>query len=170
MLTAVLQKHPAMQGVLFDLEHVIAGAGPRIAELGLAGRCRTIAGNFFEAVPEGGDAYVMKHIIHDWDDERALLILRNIRKAMNRGGRVILIESVVLPGNQPDFAKIDRSRDAPAAGWPRTDGSRVPGTVCCRRARNDSDPTEPVAAERHRGAMIESAGVPAKRDSTGAVY
>ncbi len=106
MLTAVLQKHPAMQGVLFDLEHVIAGAGPRIAELGLAGRCRTIAGNFFEAVPEGGDAYVMKHIIHDWDDERALLILRNIRKAMNRGGRVILIESVVLPGNQPDFAKI----------------------------------------------------------------
>ena len=106
VLTAVLQKHPAMQGVLFDLEHVIAGAGPRIAELGLAGRCRTVAGNFFEAVPEGGDAYVMKHIIHDWDDERALLILRNIRKAMNRGGRVILIESVVLPGNQPDFAKI----------------------------------------------------------------
>jgi hypothetical protein len=106
VLTAILQKYPAMQGVLFDLEHVIAGAGPRIAQLGLADRCRTVTGNFFEAVPEGGDAYVMKHIIHDWDDERALLILRNIRKAMNRGGRVILIESVVLPGNQPDFAKI----------------------------------------------------------------
>ena len=106
VLTAVLQKYPAMQGVLFDLEHVIAGAGRASPQLGLADRCRTVAGNFFEAVPEGGDAYIMKHIIHDWDDERALLILRNIRKAMNRGGRVILIESVVLPGNQPDFAKI----------------------------------------------------------------
>ena len=105
VLTAILQKHPEMHGVLFDLEHVIAGAGARIAQLGLTDRCRTGTGNFFEAVPEG-DAYVMKHIIHDWDDERALVILRNIRKAMHRGGRVILIESVVLPGNQPDFAKI----------------------------------------------------------------
>ena len=105
VLTAILQKHPGMQGVLFDLEHVIAGAGARIAQLGLTDRCRTVTGNFFEAVPEG-DAYVMKHIIHDWDDERALAILRNIRKAMHRGGRVILIDSVVLPGNQPDFAKI----------------------------------------------------------------
>jgi hypothetical protein len=106
VLTAILQKYPAARGVLFDLDHVIAGAVPRIAQLGLGGRCRTVSGDFFKAVPEGGDAYVMKHIIHDWDDERAAVILRNIRKGMNRGGRVILIESVVQPGNQPDFAKI----------------------------------------------------------------
>ena len=96
-----------MRGVLFDLDHVIAGARPHIAELGLADRCRTVSGDFFKALPEGGDAYIMKHIIHDWDDDRAGVILTNIRKAMNPGGRVILIESVVLPGSsQPDFAKI----------------------------------------------------------------
>jgi hypothetical protein len=57
-------------------------------------------------VPEGGDAYIMKHIIHDWDDERALAILTNSRKARKPGGRVILLEAIVLPANQPDFGKI----------------------------------------------------------------
>ena len=106
VLTSILQKYPAMHGVLFDLEHVLAGARPRIKELGLADRCQTIAGDFFKAVPEGGDAYIMKHIIHDWDDERALAILTNIRKAMKPGGRVILLETIVQPGNRPDFGKI----------------------------------------------------------------
>jgi microcystin-dependent protein len=82
------------------------GNVPAIEAAGVTDRCTTRSGDFFKEVPAGGDAYIMKHIIHDWDDERALVILRNIRKAMNRGGRVILIESVVLPGNQPDFAKI----------------------------------------------------------------
>ena len=170
VLTAVLQKHPAMQGVLFDLEHVIAGAGPRIAELGLADRCRTVAGNFFEAVPEGGDAYVMKHIIHDWDDERALLILREHPQS-DEPRRAGDPDRVGGAAGQPAGLRQDhRPRDAAAAGRPRTHGSRVPGTVCCRRARNDSDRAERVAAERHRGAMIEGAGVTPERDSTGAVY
>ena len=106
VLTSILQKYPSMRGVLFDLEHVLAGARPVIESLGLADRCRTVTGDFFKAVPEGGDAYIMKHIIHDWDDERAAAILKNIRAAMTRGGRVILVESVVTPGSQPDFAKI----------------------------------------------------------------
>jgi hypothetical protein len=106
VLTSVLQRYPAMRGVLADLEHVLAGARPRILELGLEDRCRTEAIDFFKAVPAGGDAYIMKHIIHDWDDDRAALILQNIRKAMQPGGRVILLESVLLPGNQPDFGKI----------------------------------------------------------------
>ena len=106
VLTAVLQKYSTMRGVLFDLDHVIAGAVPRIQQLGLADRCRVVSGDFFASVPEGGDAYIMKHIIHDWDDDRALVILGNIRKAMNPGGRVILLESVVLPGNEPDFGKL----------------------------------------------------------------
>jgi hypothetical protein len=106
VLTSILQRYPSMRGVLFDLEHVLAGARPAIESLGLSDRCRTISGDFFKAVPEGGDAYIMKHIIHDWDDDRAATILKNIRSAMNRGGRVILLESVVTPGNQPDFAKI----------------------------------------------------------------
>jgi hypothetical protein len=106
VLTSILQKYPSTRGVLFDLEHVLAGARPRIESLGLAARCRTVTGDFFKAVPEGGDAYIMKHIIHDWDDERAAVILANIRKAMNPGGRVILLESIILPGNEPDFGKI----------------------------------------------------------------
>jgi hypothetical protein len=123
ILTSILQKYPAMRGVLFDLDHVIAGAVPRIEELGLSDRCRALPGDFFAAVPEGGDAYIMKHIIHDWDDDRAAAILGNIRKAMNRGGRVILLEAVVLPGNQPDFAKvIDLEMLLLPGGRERTEG------------------------------------------------
>lgn len=106
VLTSILQKYPSMRGVLFDLEHVLAGARAVIDSLGLSDRCRTVSGDFFKAVPAGGDAYIMKHIIHDWDDERAATILKNIRSAMNPGGRLVLLESVVAPGNQPDFAKL----------------------------------------------------------------
>jgi hypothetical protein len=75
--------------------------------MGLNDRCRTESGDFFKAVPVGGDAYIMKHIIHDWDDERSVAILRNIRQALGgRRGRVILLESVLQPGDAPDFGKI----------------------------------------------------------------
>ena len=106
VLTSILQRYPGMRGVLFDLDHVIAGAVPRIRQLGLEDRCAATSGDFFKAVPEGGDAYIMKHIIHDWDDERAITILRNIRNAMKPGGRVILLDSVLAPGNGPDFGKL----------------------------------------------------------------
>ncbi len=107
VLTAILRKYPRMHGVLFDLEHVIGGAIPRIEAAGIADRCGLEAGDFFKAVTCGGDAYIMKHIIHDWDDDRALLILRNIRTAMGgKRGRVILLESVIPPGNTPDLGKI----------------------------------------------------------------
>jgi O-methyltransferase domain/Dimerisation domain len=106
VLTSILEKYPAMRGVLFDLEHVVAGAYPGIDRLGLANRCTTATGDFFKAVPQGGDAYIMKHIIHDWNDAEAITILKNIRSAMNPGGRVILLESVIAPGSQPDFGKI----------------------------------------------------------------
>ena len=106
VLTSILQKHPSMRGILLDLDHVIAGAIPRIREMGLADRVETRVGDFFQAVPEGGDAYIMKHIIHDWDDARAVTILRNIKNAMAPEGRVVLLESVLLPRNQPDFGKL----------------------------------------------------------------
>jgi hypothetical protein len=108
VLTSILQRNPAMRGVLFDLEHVVAGAGPLIAESGVADRCTTMSGDFFKAVPPGGDAYIMKHIIHDWDDERCRTILRNVHHALAGvpNGRVILLESVVQTGNAPDFAKL----------------------------------------------------------------
>ena len=107
VLTAILQRNPSMKGVLFDLDHVIAGARKRIEASGVADRLETRSGDFFKAMLPSGDGYVMKHIIHDWDDERAAAILRNIRTAMgSRKGRVVLLESVIAPGNAPDFGKI----------------------------------------------------------------
>ena len=108
VLTSVLRDYPQMRGVLFDLEHVIAGSGPLLAASGVQNRVRAESGDFFKAVPAGGDAYIMKHIIHDWDDERAAAILSNIRKALDGKpqGRVILLEAVLAAGNAPDFAKL----------------------------------------------------------------
>jgi hypothetical protein len=106
VLTGVLQKYPGMKGILFDLDHVIDGARPRIASLGLADRVTTASGDFFKAVPAGGDAYIMKHIIHDWDDEKSVAILETIRKVLPKDGRVILIESVIPAGNEPALGKI----------------------------------------------------------------
>ena len=106
VLMSILQKSPGMRGILFDVEHVLAGARPRIQAAGLADRLTTQAGDFFKEVPGGGDAYIMKHIIHDWDDARATTILENIRRVRQPGGRVILIESVIAPGNTPDLGKL----------------------------------------------------------------
>jgi len=108
VLTSVLQKYPAMRGVLFDLDHVIAGAGPLLKASGVGDRVSTESGDFFKAVPAGGDAYIMKHIIHDWDDAEALTILRNIRTRLGDRpeGRVILVDSVIPSDNTPNFGKL----------------------------------------------------------------
>jgi hypothetical protein len=106
LLMSILEKYPGMRGLLFDMDHVIAGAVPRIRAAGLESRVTTQTGDFFKEVPSGGDAYIMKHIIHDWDDDRAAAILTNIGRAMNAGGRVILVESVLAPPNTPDFGKL----------------------------------------------------------------
>ena len=108
ILTSILQAHPKMRGVLFDVPHVIAGAGPVLDASGVKDRVSTASGDFFKDVPAGGDAYLMKHIIHDWDDERATVILHNIRRALEgkAQGKVILLETVLQPGNQPDLGKM----------------------------------------------------------------
>jgi len=104
VLTSILKRHPDLKGILFDLDHVISGAKPRIEQAGLTSRCTTETGDFFQAVP-AADSYVMKHIIHDWDDDKAATILRNCVKAMRGNGKIILIESVVPGPNLPSFAK-----------------------------------------------------------------
>ena len=106
LLTGVLEANPSMRGVLFDLPHVIAGARQIIPNTSVSDRIEFATGDFFQSVPSGGDAYMMKHIIHDWDDERAVKILENIRKAMNPGGRVLVVEAVIAEGNQGDFGKL----------------------------------------------------------------
>ncbi|HMB29931.1 MAG TPA: methyltransferase [Blastocatellia bacterium] len=105
LISSILSAYPRMRGVLFDLPHVIAEAGPLLDAAGVRDRCETSTGDFFRSVPEGGDAYVMKWIIHDWDDEKSTAILKNIRRAMDEKGKLLLIEMVVPEGNQPDLSK-----------------------------------------------------------------
>ncbi|MCI0525465.1 MAG: acetylserotonin O-methyltransferase [Acidobacteria bacterium] len=105
LIGAILKANPQMRGVLFDLPHVIAEAGPSLDRAGVRDRCETATGDFFESVPEVGDAYVMKWIIHDWDDEKSAVILKNIHRAMNENGKLLLLEMVVPEGNQPDLSK-----------------------------------------------------------------
>ena len=98
LLTTVLQRHPAVRGLLYDLPHVAAEARQAIAAKELADRCE-VKEAFFEAVLSGGDAYMLSHIIHDWDEQECLTILRNCRRAMSRDARLLLVEMVVPPGN-----------------------------------------------------------------------
>jgi hypothetical protein len=106
LLTTILQRFPSLKGVLFDLPEVIAGAKNTLVEYEVDERYKMIGGSFFEAVPAGADAYILKHIIHDWDDERALAILKNIRKVIQPSGRLLLVEVVIAPGNEPSFGKL----------------------------------------------------------------
>ena len=106
VLTGILQANPKMRGVLFDLPHVIAGAREHVAASSAAERVELVDGDFFTSVPEGADAYIMKHIIHDWDDERAITILKNIKRSMSLTGRVLLVEAVIAEGNNQDFGKL----------------------------------------------------------------
>jgi O-methyltransferase domain len=96
LLSAILPAHPNLRGVLFDLPNVVAGAERVLTEAGVLDRCRIEAGDFFESVPAGGDVYVLQRIIHDWDDARAIAILRACRAAIRPDGVVLLVE-VVLP-------------------------------------------------------------------------
>lgn len=101
LLGAVLQKAPGASGVLFDLPSVIEGAGAPLRAAGVDQRCTMISGSFFESVPDGGDAYLLKTIIHDWADEQALTILRHIRSAIAPGGRLLIFEMVLPEGAPP---------------------------------------------------------------------
>jgi hypothetical protein len=101
LLGTLLKANAVLTGVLFDQPSVIEGARVWIAEQGLTDRCRLVAGDFFTAVPEGGDAYLLKWILHDWDDERSSMILRNCRKAMREQDRLLIVE-VVLPDRFTD--------------------------------------------------------------------
>ena len=110
LTAAILRACPSTIAVLFDQPAVIEGAKQRLREEGLTDRCTCIAGDFFESVPEGGDAYVLKDIVHDWDDDRAMAILRNCRRVMAHAmadtTRVLVVEKVIPPGNAPFPGKL----------------------------------------------------------------
>jgi hypothetical protein len=108
LLATILRANPKLHGVLFDQPSVIARAqqDQHVTAAGIGERCTLKSGNFFEEVPPGGDAYIMKYILHDWNDEQCVNILRNCRAAMNQKGRVLVADNVIPPGNDPSWGKL----------------------------------------------------------------
>jgi hypothetical protein len=106
LLSAILERHPEPRGVLFDQPHVVRQAPALIDARGLANRVLVEAGDFFKTVPTGGDAYLLSHIIHDWDEDRCLTILTNCRRAMKSTGRLLIIEMVLPAGDAPHPGKM----------------------------------------------------------------
>jgi hypothetical protein len=105
LISAVLARYPAMKGLLFDLGHVTGRAREHIQASGLGDRCTITEGSFFESIPEGADAYLFRHIIHDWTDEQCVQILSNCRKVIPANGRLLVVEAVVPEGNEPSLSK-----------------------------------------------------------------
>jgi hypothetical protein len=95
LLASLLRRYPGAAGLLFDVPHVAREARAALEREGMGGRCRIVGGNFFERLPEGADACVLRDILHDWDDEHALLILKNCRAALPCQGRLLLVERLV---------------------------------------------------------------------------
>jgi hypothetical protein len=103
LLAEILQRHPHLRGTLFDLPHVVDRALPALAAR-FGDRVAAHGGDFFVAVPNGADAYLVKHVLHNWDDERALAVLKNCAAAMAPGGTVLVIETVLSPDDRADLA------------------------------------------------------------------
>jgi SAM-dependent methyltransferase len=123
LLCATLAAYPAMRGILLEQAGVATGARSYVASQGLAERCAVVEGDFFESVPEGADAYVMKSVVHDWPDARSVAILENCRRALRPDGRVILIERVMpaLAKDAPDTVRVDLHMLAVTGGRERSE-------------------------------------------------
>jgi ubiquinone/menaquinone biosynthesis C-methylase UbiE len=106
LLGAILRVYREMHAILFDAPAVVEGANRRLESMRLAERCEVVGGDFFERVPEGGDTYLLSSVLHDWDDERSLLILRNCRRAMKPNGKLLVIECVIPHSSEPCFSKL----------------------------------------------------------------
>lgn len=106
MLGYILKRHSQPRGILFDRPHVVTDAPALLRAHGVEGRVSIEHGSFFDSVPAGGDAYILSHIIHDWNEDQCLTILGNCRKAMKRGAKLLIVEFVLPEGDTPHFGKI----------------------------------------------------------------
>ena len=107
LLAAVLRSREGLNGTLFDVAHVVERARPMFDAQGLARRWQAVAGDFFtDPLPAGADLYLLKKVIHDWEDTQAVAILTACARAMSPASRLLLIEPVIVPGNEPSFAKL----------------------------------------------------------------
>ena len=105
-LSAVLGREPSAKGVLFDRPEVVEGAGATLEAAGVADRVERVGGSFFEKVPSGGDAYLLKHILHDWNDEECVKILRGVRESMAPDARVVVVEMLITSDGPPSPAPL----------------------------------------------------------------
>ncbi|MEA2510961.1 MAG: hypothetical protein QOF01_4462 [Thermomicrobiales bacterium] len=120
-VAAILAKYPGVRGVLFDQPHVVAGAAPLLEGSGVADRCEVVGGSFFDAVPAGGNAYILKSILHDWEDESCVRILRICRQAMADGAALLVVERELGPPNENPGSKFsDLNMLAAPGGQERT--------------------------------------------------
>lgn len=101
LLTAVLSRYPTVRGVLFDRPEVVAAAAPLLERGRVAERCRVVGGDFFDAVPEGADAYLLKAVVHDWPDDKSISLLRTCRRALTGHGTLLLVEQLLGAGPDP---------------------------------------------------------------------
>jgi hypothetical protein len=106
LLAAILKAHPALRGIVFDLPETGNDARDYLAGAELSARCEFAAGDFFQAVPAGHDAYVLAHVLHDWTDAQSIAILRTCRDAMPAHGRLLLVEAVLPDGDTPHHGKL----------------------------------------------------------------
>jgi len=106
LIIEILKAHPSMTGTLADVPHVIEGGRKAVEEAGLSDRCQCYPCDIFEAVPAGANSYILKHVINDWDDEHAITILKNCRDVVPLSGKLLVIESVIPPGNGPALSKL----------------------------------------------------------------
>jgi hypothetical protein len=106
LLSAILTITPGLHGVLFDRPEVAEGAKRHLAVAGVLDRCEVVGGDMFAAIPSGGDAYVFSRVIHDRDDERATLALRNCRRVIDPNGTLLLVEEVIPSGDAPGYGKL----------------------------------------------------------------
>ncbi len=100
LISMILKAYPKLRGVLYDLPHASEGGRKGIGEAGLTDRCEVISGDFFQSVPRGADAYILSRVIHDWDDDAAVAILKVVRKAMQPRGRLLLFETLIRADNR----------------------------------------------------------------------
>jgi hypothetical protein len=122
LLMAVLEAAPDAKGIVFDEEYVVEETKKKLAVKGFAERCSTAAGSFFDHIPKNADAYLMKMVLHDWNDEQSLQILNNCSKAMKPGSKLLVIESIIPDGNTPHLGKfLDINMLAMTGGKERTE-------------------------------------------------
>jgi orsellinic acid C2-O-methyltransferase len=123
LLTKILSAHPGTSGVLLERPHALRGARDRLEEAGLRGRYELVAGDFFQAVPAGADAYLLQHVLHDWDDERSTRLLACCKAAMREDSVLVIVEH-----RMPDLSAVPDRRSA------RKDLNMMIGPGGCERS------------------------------------